>query len=160
VGRGIAALIVVFGIAVAACGGTSPSSSAASPSASAPAVTTTATVAVADNGKLGKILVDGGGKTLYLFAKDTSTTSTCYDACATFWPPLLTKDAPKAGTGVNASLLGTTKRSDGTLEVTYAGHPLYYVITDHNPGDASGQAVNNFGAPWYVLGPDGKKIGG
>ena len=144
----------------AACGGTTPSSSVASPSPSAPAVTTTATVAVADNGKLGKILVDGSGKTLYLFARDTSTASTCYDACATFWPPLLTKDTPKAGSGVNTSLLGTTKRSDGTLEVTYAGHPLYYVITDHNPGDASGQAVNNFGAPWYVLGPDGNKIGG
>ena len=141
----------------AACGG---SGSSATESPSAPAVTTTVTVAVADNAKLGKILVDGSGKTLYLFAKDTSTSSTCYNACATFWPPLLTKDAPKAGSGVNASLLGTTKRSDGTLEVTCAGHPLYYVITDHNPGDASGQAVNNFGAPWYVLGPDGQKIGG
>ncbi len=142
---------------LSACGGASPSS-ATSPSA--PAVTTTATVAVGSNTKLGKILVDGSGNTLYLFEKDTTTASTCYDACATYWPPLLTKDAPKAGAGVNASLLGTTKRSDGTLEVTYAGHPLYRVITDHNPGDASGQAVNNFGAAWFVLGPDGKKIGG
>ena len=123
-------------------------------------MTTTATVAVADNTKLGKILVDGSGKTLYLFEKDTTTASTCYDACATYWPPLLTKDAPMAGAGVNASLLGTSKRVDGTLQVTYAGHPLYYVITDHNPGDASGQAVNNFGAAWFVLGTDGKKIGG
>jgi predicted lipoprotein with Yx(FWY)xxD motif len=140
-----------------ACGGAAPSS-ASSPAA--PVVTTTATVAVADNPTLGKILVDGSGKTLYLFAKDTTAASTCYDACATYWPPLLTKDAPMAGAGANASLLGTTKRTDGTLEVTYAGHPLYYVINDHNPGDASGQAVNNFGAAWYVLGPDGKKIGG
>jgi len=138
-----------------ACGGATPSSST-----SAPVVTTTATVAVANNAKLGKILVDGSGRTLYLFEKDTTTASTCYSACATYWPPLLTKNAPKAGAGVTASLLGTTKRSDGTLEVTYAGHPLYYVITDHNPGDASGQAVNNFGAAWFVLGPDGKKIGG
>jgi len=140
-----------------ACGGATPSSTS---SPSAPAVTTTATVAVADNSKLGKILVDGSGKTLYLFEKDTTNASTCYDACATYWPPLLTKDAPKAGAGVNASLLGTSKRSDGTVEVTYAGHPLYYVVTDHNPGDASGQGVNNFGAAWFVLGPDGKKIGG
>jgi predicted lipoprotein with Yx(FWY)xxD motif len=142
---------------LSACGGATPSSTS---SPAAPAVTTTATVAVADNPKLGKILVDGSGKTLYLFEKDTTTASTCYDACASYWPPLLTKDAPMAGAGVNASLLGTTRRSDGTLEVTYAGHPLYYVITDHNPGDASGQAVNNFGAAWFVLGPDGKKIGG
>ncbi|SRR5712691_2669791 len=144
-------------VAAVACGGASPSSGT---SPSAPAVTTTAKVAVADNPKLGKILVDGSSKTLYLFEKDTTTASTCYDACATYWPPLLTKDAPKAGAGVDASLLGTTKRRDGTLEVTYAGHPLYYVITDHNPGDASGQAVTNFGAAWFVLGPDGRKIGG
>jgi predicted lipoprotein with Yx(FWY)xxD motif len=139
---------------LSACGGATPSSST-----SAPVVTTTATVAVANNAKLGKILVDGSGKTLYLFEKDTTTASTCYDACAAYWPPLLTKDAPKAGAGVNASLLGTTRRRDGTLEVTYAGHPLYYVVTDHNPGDASGQGVNNFGALWFVVGPDGKKIG-
>ena len=147
----------MIAFAAVACGGSTPSSTA---SPSAPAVTANATVAVANNAKLGKILVDGSGRTLYLFQKDTTTASTCYDACATYWPPLLTKDAPKAGAGVTASLLGTTKRSDGTLEVTYAGHPLYYVITDHNPGDASGQAVNNFGAAWFVLGPDGKKIGG
>lgn len=115
-------------------------------------------VAVASNPKLGTILVDGSGKTLYLFAADTGTTSTCYGQCATYWPPLLTNGAPQAGTGVNASLLGTTKRTDGTEEVTYAGHPLYFVVTDHNPGDATGQAVNNFGGPWYVVGPSGSKV--
>lgn len=147
-------------MAAVACGGSTPSTSTTTASPSAPAVTTTATIATANNAGLGKILVDGSGRTLYLFEKDTSTASTCYNACATFWPPLLTKDAPQAGAGVNAALLGTTKRNDGTLEVTYAGHPLYYVITDHNPGDASGQNVNNFGAAWFVLGPDGNKIGG
>ena len=121
-------------------------------------MTTSATVNVASNAKLGKILVDGAGKTLYLFEKDTGMASTCYGACAAYWPPLLTRDAAVAGTGVNASMLGTTKRTDGTLEVTYGGHPLYYVVTDHNPGDATGQAVNNFGAVWYVVGPDGNKI--
>jgi predicted lipoprotein with Yx(FWY)xxD motif len=139
----------------AACGGSTPSSS----SSSAVTPAGPATVAVATDAKLGKILVDGSGKTLYLFEKDTSTTSTCYGSCATYWPPVLTSGAPQASAGVDETLLGTTKRTDGSTEVTYAGHPLYYVVTDHNPGDATGQAVNNFGAAWYVVGPDGNKIG-
>jgi predicted lipoprotein with Yx(FWY)xxD motif len=141
-------------LAVAACGG-----SASTVSTSAPATPVAmATVSVAMNAKLGQILVDGNGRTLYLFEADKSSSSTCYGACATYWPPLLTGGAPVAGTGVKASLLGTTKRTEGTTEVTYAGHPLYYVVTDHNPGDATGQAVNNFGAAWYVVGTDGNKI--
>ena len=141
-------------LATVACGG--PASSAStSPSAAAPA----ATVSVATNTALGKILVDGSGRTLYLFEADKGTASTCYGACATYWPPLLTSGAPQAGTGINASLLGTTKRNDGAIEVTYGGHPLYHVVTDHNPGDATGQGVNNFGAPWDVVGPDGNQVG-
>ena len=146
----------ILGIALlvaAACGGSSsPSTSSTSP-ATAPA-----TVAVATNAKLGQILVDGSGRTLYLFEKDTSSSSTCYGSCASYWPPLLTGGTPQAGAGVNASLLGTTKRTDGTTEVTYAGHPLYYVVTDHNPGDASGEGVNNYGASWFVVGVAGSKI--
>jgi predicted lipoprotein with Yx(FWY)xxD motif len=142
-------------LAVAACGG-STSTASSSPSASAAA---TATVSVAMNAKLGQILVDGNGRTLYLFEADKGSSSTCYGACASYWPPLLTSGAPMAGAGVNAPLLGITKRSDGTTEVTYSGHPLYFVVTDHNPGDATGQAVNNFGAAWYVVGPDGNRIG-
>lgn len=141
-------------LAIAACGG-SPSTASSSPSAPAAA---TATVSVAMNAKLGQILVDGNGRTLYLFEADKSSSSTCYSACAAYWPPILTGGAPMPGTGVNASLLGTTKRTDGTTEVTYGGHPLYYVVTDHNPGDATGQGVNNFGARWDVVGPDGKQI--
>ena len=114
---------------------------------------------MATNSKLGQILVDGSGRTLYLFEADKGTSSTCYSGCAQYWPPLITNGAPKAGAGVTASLLGTTIRTDGTTEVTYGGHPLYYVVTDHNPGDATGQGVNNFGAPWDVVGPDGKQIG-
>ena len=113
---------------------------------------------MAMNAKLGQILVDGNGRTLYLFEADKGSSSTCYGACAAYWPPLLTGGAPMAGTGVNGSLLGTTKRTDGTTEVTYGGHPLYYVVTDHNPGDATGQAVSNYGAAWYVVGTDGRKI--
>jgi predicted lipoprotein with Yx(FWY)xxD motif len=145
---------LIAGIVVS-CGGSTP---AASTPASTP--TGAATVAVASNAKLGQILVDGSGRTLYLFAADKGASSTCYGSCATYWPPLLTNGAPKAGAGADAMLLGTTNRTDGTIEVTYNGHPLYYVVTDHNPGDATGQAVNNFGAAWFVLGPDGNKIGG
>jgi predicted lipoprotein with Yx(FWY)xxD motif len=107
---------------------------------------------------LGRILVDSRGKTLYDFAKDKSTASTCYGACAALWPPLTTKSKPVAGHGVRASLLGTTKRKDGKLEVTYNGHPLYYFVTDRKPGQTTGQGVNQFGAPWWVLSAAGKEI--
>ena len=145
-------LFVVL-LASVSCGG-SGSPASTSPSANVPV----ATITVAQNAKLGQILVDGNGRTLYLFEADTSSASTCYGSCATYWPPLLTGGPPQAGAGAKTSLLGTTKRNDGTTEVTYAGHPLYYVVTDHNPGDATGQRVNNFGAAWDVVGPDGKQI--
>jgi len=141
-------------LAVAACGGSPSSATSSAP----PSAAATATVSMAMNAKLGQILVDGNGRTLYLFEADKGSSSTCYGACAAYWPPLLTGGAPMAGTGVNGSLLGTTKRTDGTTEVTYGGHPLYYVVTDHNPGDATGQAVSNYGAAWYVVGTDGRKI--
>jgi predicted lipoprotein with Yx(FWY)xxD motif len=108
--------------------------------------------------KLGKILVDSKGRTLYLFVADTSSSSTCSGACAGAWPPLTTTGKPVAGSGVKASLLGTTKRSDGTLEVTYAGHPLYYYAGDTTSGQTTGQALSQFGAPWYVLAPSGTAI--
>jgi predicted lipoprotein with Yx(FWY)xxD motif len=107
---------------------------------------------------LGRILVDSKGITLYDFVKDKGTTSTCYGACAALWPPLITKGKPVAGPGVRASLLGTTKRKDGKLEVTYAGRPLYYFVTDKKPGQTTGQGVNQFGAPWWVLSAAGKEI--
>jgi predicted lipoprotein with Yx(FWY)xxD motif len=108
--------------------------------------------------RLGRILVDSKGITLYDFVKDKGTTSACYGACAALWPPLITKGKPVAGPGVRASLLGTTKRKDGKLEVTYAGRPLYYFVTDKKPGQTTGQGINQFGAPWWVLSPAGKEI--
>jgi predicted lipoprotein with Yx(FWY)xxD motif len=108
--------------------------------------------------KLGKFLVDSKGRTLYLFVADTGSTSTCNGACAGAWPPLTTGQKPVAGSGVKASLLGTTKRSDGTLEVTYAGHPLYYYAGDTGAGQTTGQALSQFGAPWYVVAPSGAAI--
>ena len=144
----------------AASPATSPSAApvASSPSAQ-PTVAATGTAIDVGTTKLGQVLVDSSGRTLYLFAADTSTQSTCNSAaCVQYWPPLLTNDAPQAGTGVNASLLGTTRRQDGTTEVTYAGHPLYYFISDKKAGDVTGQGVNGFGGPWYVVSPSGMSI--
>jgi predicted lipoprotein with Yx(FWY)xxD motif len=147
-------VLATIAMAVVACG-----ESTASTGGSPQATVGTATIAAASNATLGEILVDGTGRTVYLFVADTGTTSACYGACAQYWPPVLTSGAAVAGSGVTASLLGTITRTDGTTEVTYSGHPLYYVITDKKPGDTTGQAVNNYGAPWFVVGPDGKQIG-
>jgi predicted lipoprotein with Yx(FWY)xxD motif len=119
--------------------------------------TARATVAIASS-PLGKILVDGKGRTLYDFPPDKSMASTCYSACAALWPPLITSSKPVAGKGVRASLLGTTKRKDGKLEVTYNHHPLYYFVSDQKAGQTTGQGVDQFGAPWWVLSPAGKEI--
>jgi predicted lipoprotein with Yx(FWY)xxD motif len=108
---------------------------------------------------LGTIVVDGKSHTLYLFEKDKHGKSACSGACATNWPPLLTKGKPKASGKVKASKLGTTKRSDGTTQVTYGGHPLYTFVLDKNkPGSTKGEGVDAFGAEWYVVGTNGKKI--
>ena len=107
---------------------------------------------------LGRILVDSKGITLYDFPPDKGTSSVCYGACAALWPPLLTHGKPVAGHGAKASLLGTTKRKDGKLQVTYGGHPLYYFVTDRRPGQTTGQGVNQFGGPWWVISPAGKEI--
>ena len=93
--------------------------------------------------------------TLYLFTKDTPNTTVCYDKCATAWPPLLTTGAPVAGEGVDASKLGTTTRTDGTVQVTYNGWPLYYYDKDKAPGDVVGQDV---GDVWYVVSAAGDKV--
>ena len=106
----------------------------------------------------GPILVDSRGITLYDFVKDKSTMSACYGACAALWPPLTTTGKLVGGPGVRASLLGTTKRKDGKLEVTYGGHPLYLFVTDRKPGQTTGQGVNQFGGPWWVISPAGKEI--
>ena len=122
------------------------------------AVTTPATVKTRST-SLGTILVDAQGRTLYLFEKDKSGKSACSGACAKAWPPMLTKGTPKAAGRVSASKLGTTKRSDGTTQVTYNRHPLYRFIMDKNkPGSTTGEGVKAFGAEWYVVGTAGSKI--
>jgi predicted lipoprotein with Yx(FWY)xxD motif len=120
-----------------------------------------ATVKARTTGDLGKIVVDGRSRTLYLFEKDKNGKSRCSGECAKNWPPLLTKGKPKAGAGARASKLGTTKRADGTTQVTYGGHPLYTFVADKNkPGSTKGQELDAFGAEWYVVGPNGKKVEG
>jgi len=110
------------------------------------------------HGKLGTFLVDGKGKTLYLFEADKTSKSTCNDACATYWPPLLTSGKPKVAGKARKSLLGTTRRKDGKTQVTYKGHPLYSFVSDTKAGQTMGEGVDGFGAEWYVLGANGKKI--
>ncbi|QMU74018.1 hypothetical protein GXP74_25310 [Streptacidiphilus sp. P02-A3a] len=105
----------------------------------------------------GQILVDGSGRTLYLFQADTGPTSTCNGACAAAWPPDTTSGAP-SGTGVNTALLGTSARADHATQVTYKGHPLYYFADDAKPGQTNGQGVDAFGGRWYVVGPGGAAI--
>jgi predicted lipoprotein with Yx(FWY)xxD motif len=150
-------LLIATSLLLAACGTASSSTASASPSTSPAAspAAAGATISVATNSKLGQILVDGKGLTVYLFVKDTGTSSTCYTSCAQIWPPVLTSGPPQAGAGAMASLLGTTTRTDGTIEVTYAGHPLYYFVQDKQSGDATGQGIDGFGGLWWVLTPSG-----
>ena len=149
--------LVVLAVAVASGGGggayggsassaTAPSSGGGGPS-----------VKLASTG-LGKVLVDARGRTLYLFEADKGTMSACSGACASAWPPLITKGKPAADAGVSAAKLGTTERGDGTTQVTYDGHPLYTYAGDAAPGQTRGQGLDQFGAEWYVLAPSGAKI--
>ena len=128
----------------------------AGPAPSAPA-TGTAT-ALRSVGALGQILVGGNGRTLYLFLGDAGGTSTCNGSCAQNWPPLTTIGAPRATSGVLQSLLGTTKRQNGTTQVTYKGHPLYYFIVDSAPGMANGEGIDAFGAHWEVINATGAGV--
>jgi predicted lipoprotein with Yx(FWY)xxD motif len=116
-----------------------------------------AKVAVANSG-LGRILVDGRGHTLYLFAKDKHGKSTCSGKCAAFWPPLLASGKTLASGGAKTSLLGTTKRSDGRLQVTYNHHPLYTFVKDARKGQTNGEELNVFGAEWYAVSAAGAKV--
>ena len=153
-----AAAVPLIALAAAACGN---SGGAAGASPTPPPTTTVApaTVGVASSG-LGQILVDAQGRTLYLFQKDSGTTSTCTGACATAWPPLQATGQSTAGSGASAALLGTTPRSDGGTQVTYNGHPVYLFSHDQNPGDTNGEGVNSFGASWFALSPAGNQISG
>jgi predicted lipoprotein with Yx(FWY)xxD motif len=119
---------------------------------------TPAAVTVQQSQGLGKVIASSQGRTLYLFRADSGTKSACYGQCAKYWPPLLTTGKPVAMSGVQASLLGTAKRKDGTLQVTYKGHPLYTFVEDTKAGMAKGEGSKAFGASWYALAPSGATI--
>jgi predicted lipoprotein with Yx(FWY)xxD motif len=118
----------------------------------------TGTVATTSS-PLGTILVDGRGRTLYVFEKDTRGKSACSSACAAEWPPLIARGEPTAAGGAQGSLLGTTRRGDGTRQVTYSGHPLYRFTGDTRAGQTAGQGLQDFGAGWFVVSPEGQKVG-
>jgi predicted lipoprotein with Yx(FWY)xxD motif len=150
-----AVLAVVATVALAAAG-----------VAAAAVVTHPRALAASSSGKLvtlhktslGKVLATGSGVTLYLFKADKGKTSVCYGQCATFWPPLLMKGKLSGGPGIKANLLGTTKRKNGTKQVTYAGHPLYRFKLDKGAGQVKGQGQDFFGGKWFVVSSSGKAI--
>lgn len=173
---GLTSLIAVAMMILAACSpsayqSTAPAAQVApaatattAPMATAvPAATATApapaasepTISVATDAKLGKILVDGKGMTLYVFTKDVADKSNCAGGCAKAWPPLLTMGSPKAGDGVDASMLGSAALADGTKIVTYNHMPLYYFAKDSKAGDTTGQGV---GTVWFTVSPSGQMV--
>jgi predicted lipoprotein with Yx(FWY)xxD motif len=126
----------------------------------AQAKTTTRAKLQLRSGELGRFLVDGHGRTLYLFERDRRGRSACSGSCAKAWPPLLTTGRATAGRGVSAKRIGSYKRRDGSTQVTYNGHPLYRFASDTAAGQAKGEGVDAFGAEWYVLSSGGRKIEG
>ena len=159
-----AALIPLTALAVAGCGGGSSATAASkAPAGATPAPKSatphTPTVRVATT-RLGKVLVDARGRTLYLFTKDSGTKSTCSGACASAWPPALVTGKPTVGGGAKASHVGTTTRSDGTRQVTYNGHPLYRFVQDTKSGDTNGEGLTAFGGGWFAVSATGKRIAG
>jgi predicted lipoprotein with Yx(FWY)xxD motif len=153
------AALPLAAVALAGCGGSGSSSASASPASPKTTSGHSATVGVANSG-LGKILVNSQGRTLYMFQKDTGTKSACSGACAQNWPPLRASGKATAGSGADASLLGTTTRSDGKPQVTYNGHPVYLFSGDSKAGDTNGEGVNAFGGSWYALSAAGNQVSG
>ncbi len=158
----LATALVAAGLFAAACGGGSSSHGAANAGAkpvgahSADSSSTAVTVAT-HTGPLGAYLTDASGRTLYMFAADKGSTSTCYGTCATFWPPL-TASTPQAAGSAQMSMVATTTRTGGVKQVTYAGHPLYYFAKDTKPGDMLGQGLNASGGLWWTVSPNGSPI--
>jgi len=160
----LTAAVVAVALTAAAC--SSPTGGGGGDYAGAAAITDVTTSANAVGSTVtsaalspGTALVDGTGRALYLFEGDTGTASTCDGACASVWPPLpASADQPAATRMGPDAQLGSTPRADGTTQLTYHGHPLYYYVGDRNPGDTLGQGLNQFGAHWYLVQPDGAKL--
>ncbi len=160
-GVGGAAAVAVIAAACASGGGSSssaPASSAAGGAASAASSGSGATVITTATTSAGSVLTDGSGRAVYLWAKDSGNTSACSGACAGAWPPVTTTGTVTASGSATASDLGTITRSDGTKQVTYDGHPLYYYAGDSGSGMASGQGSDSFGAKWWLVSPSGSDV--
>jgi len=158
-----AALMPLTALAVTACGGgggataaskTPASAATKAPKSAAPHATT---VRVAKT-RLGNVLVDSRGRTLYLFTKDAGVKGACSSACAVAWPPLRASGKPTVSGGAKASLVATTKRSDGKPQVTYDSHPLYSFVKDTKSGDTNGEDLTAFGGSWFAISPAGERI--
>jgi predicted lipoprotein with Yx(FWY)xxD motif len=147
--------LVVLALIAAGCGGSSSSSSSSSSESSSGSA---ATVSASESAELGMVLVDAEGLTVYRFASDKGSTSSCYGACAETWPSVIATGKPVGGEGATSSELGTTKRKDGKVQVTYAGHPLYTFVEDHNPGETNGNGVTAFGGEWNALDESGDAV--
>jgi predicted lipoprotein with Yx(FWY)xxD motif len=146
----VPAAIALAAVAVGAFG----SEATAAPDATS---ARSATVKVAHS-RLGKILVDSRGRTLYLLNSDSARKSTCFGACAQAWPPLRASGRATVGSGLKASKVGTIRRSDGKPQVTYNRHPLYRFAGDSKSGDTNGQGITAFGGRWFVLSPAGTQV--
>ncbi len=146
---------VAAGLLAAACGSAAGSTAAGTPASSA---STTATVIESHAGSAGSFLTNGSGRAVYLWAADSMNKSTCSGACAGAWPPVTTKGSVTAADGAKAADLGTITRSDGSKQVTYNGHPLYFFAGDSGPGQTNGQGSTSFGAKWWLVTPAGTKI--
>jgi predicted lipoprotein with Yx(FWY)xxD motif len=141
-----------------------PASSPATPASGAPALAARATAPAAAPtvrvrpSRFGRILTDGRGFTLYVFTRDGRGPSRCEGACAVAWPPLIARGAPRAGAGASARLLGTTRRSDGTRQVTWGGRPVYLYVGETRAGQILCQDVDEYGGTWLLTSPAGRPI--
>jgi predicted lipoprotein with Yx(FWY)xxD motif len=149
-----AAAVGLIALAAAGCGGGNGTKAASAPPTNQSGQQATVT---SSRGNLGTILVDSSGRTLYLFEKDSGTTSACSGTCTRYWPPLRAAK-PTSADGLDASLIGTTTRSDGNPQVTYNGHPLYLYSGDQAPGDTNGQGLTDFGGSWDALTSAGDQV--
>jgi predicted lipoprotein with Yx(FWY)xxD motif len=150
----LATALLGTSLLVAACGSSSPTTHTTRSSGSGAASVLISTA----KGAAGTYIVGAAGRAAYLWVADSNGKSRCYGGCATNWPPLLTKATPRASGGVNAADLGTVTRSDGSKQVTYNGHPLYYYAGDGGGGTTYGQGSDGFGAKWWLVAPSGQAI--
>jgi predicted lipoprotein with Yx(FWY)xxD motif len=167
---GISAVCATLIVGVAACGDDDSGVSSATTAPATTSTTTASETAVGEarkrrgkgikvmNSRYGRMIFDARGRAIYLFTREAGTKSRCYGQCAVAWPPVYTRGRPRALSGVDTDLLGTTKRRGGRRQVTYNGHPLYYYVTDTKPGQITCQDITEFGGTWLVVDPQGNAI--